>query len=61
MSSGWVTTVAATDEQPAHKLDLPDFRIAKYPVTNAQYAAFVAATGQQRTATTGRATNRRKN
>ncbi len=37
----------ATNEQPAHKLELFDFRIAKYPVTNAQYAAFVAATGQE--------------
>lgn len=31
-------------EKPRHKLTLPDFRISKYPVTNAQYARFVAAT-----------------
>ena len=32
-------------EMPQHTLILPDFRIGKYPVTNGQYAAFVAATG----------------
>lgn len=33
------------DERPVHRLRLDRFRMAKYPVTNAQYAAFVAATG----------------
>lgn len=33
------------DEQPQHTLDLPEFYIGKYPVTNRQYAAFVQATG----------------
>ncbi len=34
---------AYMDEQPQHRLALPDFRIGKYPVTNAQYQRFVAA------------------
>jgi serine/threonine-protein kinase len=34
---------AHSAEQPQHTLDLPEFYIGKYPVTNAQYAAFVEA------------------
>ena len=30
------------DEKPQHEVRLPAFRIAQYPITNAQYAAFVA-------------------
>lgn len=33
-------------EQPQHGVALPAFEIARYPLTNAQYAAFVQATGQ---------------
>ncbi len=32
-------------EQPAHTLDLPAFWMGRHPVTNAQYAEFVAAGG----------------
>ena len=35
------------DETDAHKVDLPDYRIGKTPVTNAQYAAFLQQTPGQ--------------
>jgi formylglycine-generating enzyme required for sulfatase activity len=38
---------AASDEKPIHSVDLDAFAIAKYPVTNSQYACFVAATGRK--------------
>ncbi len=34
------------DERPAHEVHLPTFRLARYPVTNVQYAAFARATGR---------------
>jgi formylglycine-generating enzyme required for sulfatase activity len=37
---------AARAEQPQHAVRLSEFYIGKYPVTNAQYAAFAAATQQ---------------
>jgi iron(II)-dependent oxidoreductase len=33
------------NERPAHRVDLPAFRIGRVPVTNAEYARFVAAGG----------------
>ncbi len=35
------------DERPAHKLFLPEYRIARVPVTNAQYAIYVRDSGAQ--------------
>lgn len=38
---------AGKSEQPQHKVTLDGYWIARTPVTNAQYAAFVAATGHR--------------
>ena len=33
------------DEQPQHRISLPEFQISRVPVTNAQYLEFVTSTG----------------
>ena len=38
---------ADNDEQPQHTLDLPTYYIARYPVTVAQFRAYVEKTGQK--------------
>lgn len=42
---GTSTARADIQDQPEHKVKLAAYRMDKYPVTNAQYARFVAATG----------------
>jgi formylglycine-generating enzyme required for sulfatase activity len=39
--------LASANEQPQRQVDLPAFRIAKYPITQAQYQTFVEAGGYQ--------------
>jgi formylglycine-generating enzyme required for sulfatase activity len=38
---------ASDEEQPQHTLHLPDYYIARTPITNAQYAAFVNGTDHE--------------
>ncbi|MGI8550662.1 MAG: formylglycine-generating enzyme family protein [Dehalococcoidia bacterium] len=35
------------DERPRHEVELPDFFAARLPVTNAEYARFIGATGRE--------------
>lgn len=48
MGSSHSTDKKATeDEMPRHKLDVTEFYMMRYPVTNAQYQQFVEATGHR--------------
>jgi formylglycine-generating enzyme required for sulfatase activity len=40
-------SILSPEEQPPHAVDLPGFRIGKYPVTNRQYAEFLRRTPKQ--------------
>jgi len=40
-------SLAQPDEMPSHRLRITDYFIMRYPVTNAQYFQFVAATGHR--------------
>jgi formylglycine-generating enzyme required for sulfatase activity len=45
-----VDTKARDNEKPQRMIDLPEYWIGRYPVTNEQFARFVAATGHKTTA-----------
>jgi formylglycine-generating enzyme required for sulfatase activity len=45
MGSGADDPEAFEDERPAHQLFLPEFQIARTPITNAQYLYYLEATG----------------
>jgi formylglycine-generating enzyme required for sulfatase activity len=45
MGSDATDSEASTDEHPAHRLHLPEFQIARTPVSNAQYLLYIQATG----------------
>ncbi|MGE5523212.1 MAG: formylglycine-generating enzyme family protein [Rhodospirillaceae bacterium] len=42
------STDGASDERPAHELHVAAFEIDRYPVTNAEFAAFLTRTGAMR-------------
>ncbi|MBN1815387.1 MAG: SUMF1/EgtB/PvdO family nonheme iron enzyme [Anaerolineae bacterium] len=45
MGSASDDTEAHDNEKPRRKLDLPEYQIGRYPVTNVQYACFISNTG----------------
>lgn len=40
----WAKDISFDTEQPQHRIHLPAYQIGRYPINNAQYAAFVQAT-----------------
>ncbi|HWQ83005.1 MAG TPA: formylglycine-generating enzyme family protein [Anaerolineales bacterium] len=46
-SNSTLDHAAQIDEFPAHELEITDFYIGRFPVTNAQYRQFVAESGQR--------------
>jgi formylglycine-generating enzyme required for sulfatase activity len=46
---------ASSDEQPLHQLELPTFYLGRYPVTTAQYNAYLAEKGEAGRDESGRA------
>jgi formylglycine-generating enzyme len=42
--------IASDDEKPQRTIDLPEYWIGRYPVTNAQFARFIQAVGYKTTA-----------
>ena len=42
----WAKDLSFDTEQPQHRIRLPAYQIGRYPISNAQYAAFVQATAR---------------
>jgi formylglycine-generating enzyme required for sulfatase activity len=42
----WAKDISFDTEQPQHRIHLPAYQIGRYPINNAQYAAFVQATAR---------------
>lgn len=47
IGSAWWDFRASADEKPRHKVELAAYAIGRYPVTNAEYACFIAAGGYE--------------
>ncbi|MFZ4664516.1 MAG: SUMF1/EgtB/PvdO family nonheme iron enzyme [Caldilineaceae bacterium] len=47
IGSGWWDRQANSDEKPRHTVNLAAYALGRYPVTNAEYACFMAAGGYE--------------
>ena len=47
IGSGWWDRQASSDEKPRHKVKMAAYALGRYPVTNAEYACFMAAGGYE--------------